>query len=218
MYFYTVTIMKLTSRIYLPPGNRVTRLLGSALWRLRFRGSVFSSGCLQAVTPCLGLVVTALMKKQSEQPIMRFICPLGFSNMAVSQAQRYRFGCGVLWAPWPSEVTRPSVPGSGVSSVWSPWKLQSCAGGRSVRVSQKQSEGSLIGDLQPEFHRRKPRLITWPAKPFIWSAAVPTCHPCNLLLKIPACFLAGRTSCQRALVSQGAETLGEPCCHSELSP
>lgn len=138
MYFYTVTIMKLTSRIYLPPGNRVTRLLGSVLWSLRFRRSVFSSGCLQAVTPCLGLVVTALMKKQREQPIMRFICPLGFSNMAVSQAQRYRFGCGVLWAPWPSEVTRPSVPGSGVSSVWSPWKLQSCAGGRSVCVPETE--------------------------------------------------------------------------------
>lgn len=51
----------------------------------------FSLGCLQAVTPCLGLIITALMKKQTEQPIIRFICPLGFTNIAVSQAAALSF-------------------------------------------------------------------------------------------------------------------------------
>lgn len=73
----------------------------------------FSLGCLQAVTPCLGLIITALMKKQTEQPIIRFICPLGFTNIAMSQAAALSFWlqcfmgsltewshtviCGALW-------------------------------------------------------------------------------------------------------------------------
>lgn len=110
--------------------------------------------------------------------------------------------------PW----SHPAIgAGLRVSSVWSPWKPQSCGGRRELCVPETERGEPDRRSPAPEFHWRKPCLIAGPAKPFIWPAAVPACHPCNLLLKIPAGFLAGRTSCQRALVSQGA--LREPCCH-----
>lgn len=175
----------------------------------------FSLGCLQAVTPCLGLIITALMKKQTKQPIIRFICPLGFTNIAVSQAAVLSFWLQcfmVSLTEWSHTVICVEVWGEQHAVSLETAKL--CR--RQECMSQKWQRGEerLIGDLQLDFHWRKACLITWPAKPFIWPAAVSISHPSNLPLKIPACFLTGRTSCQWALVSQGAETHRDPCRYS----
>lgn len=170
------------------------------------------------MTPCLGLIITALMKKQTQHPIIRFICPLGFTDTAVSQAAALSF-----WLPcfmvslteWSHTVICAEVWGEQHAVSLETAKL--CR--RQECMSQKwpRGEASPIGDLQMEFHWREACLITWPAKPFIRPAAVPISHPSNLLLKIPVYFLAGWTSCQGVLVSEGAETHRDPCCYSVCS-
>lgn len=164
------------------------------------------------MTPCLGLIITALMKKQTEQPIIRFICPLGFTNIAVSQAAALSFWLQcfmVSLTEWSHTVIYAEVWGEQHAVSLETAKLR----GRQECMSHKWQRGeeSLIGDLQLEFHWRKACLITWPAKPFTWPAAVPVSNPPDLPLKLPARFLAGRTSCQWALVSQGAETHRDAC-------
>lgn len=144
-YNYEIDFLYLSS--FRKPGNMI---IGIGSLKLAVLCPFFSLGCLQAVTPCLGLIITALMKKQTEQPIIRFICPLGFTNIAVSQTAALSF-----WLPcfmvslteWSHTVIAARC---GVSSMRSPWKLQSCAGGWSACPRNCREENSIGSEISSQ--------------------------------------------------------------------